>query len=506
MGWGEHPGKGDGEERGGKPVVESFLTFSFNKKRELLVGSCRGNLYIWDIRSGIKDDHMRYKYRTVIFPKCIITAVLAENDFLVAGDNDGNLVLLDTDGNKIYCLNSPQSTGDKVDIEAIPINQLGKAFRNKASKILRAGRWIIAAFENGRVEVYDIFTPDMAAPVDAYVNQDAVGGLGSTLRDLQVNEADGEVAMLYSGGKDTYTGKTQTRPAFVAWTPRLRNGEDALPKEVGGDADGFVEIINAAMARVKGKIGGITERKKVEIAAADLDDLDEKTFPPKIVPFYGFQKIMRNLDNVEKYLGKIAKSGNLSKYRKRLNECLSHHTRLVFLAKASAEFIYKNSKLRSSEMVPIKLCDVQSSVKVASPRYWEAAAAAAAVTTLGGGGGEGGNQLESDAQRIEREAKDSKKSSDPILAMLERLCRSLRVTHIELCKLVNVFDTVCSGGINNPELVKPLLDVYQLMLQMKEDVKETGKRAGETGNNLGSNWYENGGDYKEAIVPIISKK
>ena len=501
MGWGEHPGKSEGEEKGGKPVVESFLTFSFNKKRELLVGSCRGNLYIWDIRSGIKDDHMRYKYRTIIFPKCIITAVLAENDFLVTGDNDGNLVLLDTDGNKVYYLNSSQTAGGKIDIEAIPINQLGKAFRNKVSKILRAGRWVIAAFENGRVEVYDIFTPDMAAPVDAYVNQDAVGGAGSTLRDMQVSGADGEITMLYSGGKDTHTGKTQTRPVFVAWTPRLRNGEDALSKEVGSEADGFVEIINAAMARVKAMIGGILERKKVEIAAADLDDLDEKVFPPKIVPFYGFQKIVRNLDDTEKYLWKITKSGNFSKYKKRLNDCLSRHRRLVFLAKAAAEFIYKNSRLRSSEMVPIKLCDVQSSVKVAAPRYWEAAGRGG-----GGGGKRGEDQLESDTQRIEREAKDTKKSSDPILAMLERLCRSLRVTHIELCKLVNMFDTVCSSGINNSELVKPLVDVYQLMLQMKEDVKETGKRAGDTGINPGSNWYENGGDYKEAIVPMISKK
>lgn len=476
-------------------MIESFLTFSFNKKRELLVGSCRGYLYIWDIRSGVKDDHMRYKYRTVVFPKCIITAILADNDFIVTGDNDGNLVLLDPDGNKIYYLNTSHTTGSKVDIESIPINQLGKAFQNRVKKIIRIGRWIIASFENGRVELYDIFTADLAKPISIHTSQDMVGGFGSTLRDLQGNPSDGEVMMLYSGRKNTLTGKTQTRPVFAAWTPKLSNGEDIISKEdraiftaSNPGEDGFIGIINGKMARVKGKISTTLERKKSEIALANLEDLDEKLFPTKIVPFYCFQKIIRNLDEVERYLWKISKSGNFSKYKKRLNERLSHHKRLVYMAKASADYIYANSRLRSSDMTPIKLCDVQSSVKVAT-RYEDIE-----------------RELEIDTQRIEMETKDYKKPSDPVLAMLERLGMSLRMSHIELCKLINRFDRVCSTGINDPDLLVSLVTVYQLLLQMKEDLKETGKRVSETGYNQPNSWYENGGDYKEAIVPIISSK
>lgn len=457
------------------------------------MGSCRGYLYIWDIRSGIKDDHMRYKYHTAFFPKCIITAVLSDNDFLVSGDNDGNLVLLDTDGNKIYYLNAPQTTEEKkVDIESIPISQLGRAFRNKVSKILRVGRWIIATFENGRVELYDIFTPDMASPVDVYVNQNTVSRSGSTLRDILANGKDGEIMMLYSGGKNTHTGKTQTRPVFVSWAPQIWNSEDVFSKKDGdGDTEGFVDIINATMARVKGKINSVLGRKRAEISTADLVDLDEKLFPSKVVPFYCFQKIMRNLDDIEKYLGKIVKSGNISKYKKRLGEHLSHHKRFVYLARASVDFIYKNSMLRSSDMVPVKLCDVQPFVRVVT-RYEEKE-----------------NLSEGDAQRIDMIANDHKKSSsssDPVLAMLERLCRSLRVSHIELCMLVNKFDTVCGMGINNSDKIVPLVDVYRLLLQMKEDAKEMGRRTGETGTGPLDDWYENGGEYKEAIVPITSSK
>ena len=486
MGWGEHPGKREGEGDSTKAVGESFLTFSVSKNKGLLVGSCREYLYIWDLYSADKDERLRYKYHTSVFPNNIITAVHADDDFLIVGDNDGRVMLLDTEGNDVYRLNTPRFTGCKVDIESIPISQLGIAFRNKVSKISRTGRWVTAAFENGRVELFDIFTPDAIDPVDVYINQDAVGGSGSSLRDLQVNGTECETTMLYSGGKDMHTGKTHTRPGVILWFPRRSNGEGVFTKEDDKLTGGIIEIINAALSRARTKIVGLLERKKAEAASLALEDLKESFFPPKVIPFFGFQKIIRNLDDLETYLGKIMKSGNSSKYKKHINECVAQHKRLIGLVKASIRYINKNCRVKSNEMGPLRLSRVQHAAKASTLREKDY------------------THKEGDTLGMEKKSKGYRRT-DPISEMLERVCESLKVSHTELGRLTEKFDIACNNGISNSEAVKPLLEIYQMLNQMREDTKEMGKRAGAIGEELLDKWYENGGDYKEALVPASSK-
>lgn len=487
MGWSEYPSKAEGKS------PESFLTFSICEETGTMVGTCRSNMYIWNLNDEV-DERGQFAHRTVKFSRCMITALHLDKDFIVTGDNNGNLTLLNQYGQDIYCLNNvPKSAGAELDIESIPISQLSVAFKNKVNRIMRVGRWVIASFDNGHMEMFDIFSPDLTAPVDEYVNQTA-GGVGGVLRELCLS--NGRVMATYSGGKDPKTDKLRTRPDVVMWTPKTEaDGFEIFAERASGagvtpSPSRIIEVILEKLAK---RIGSFEEYRDYR---HHLTSKKNANFTKKVVPFFLAQKVVENLDSFEQYLLRVSKSGNVSKYKDYLEECSAQHRHFIDLAAKYSDFIGDNARFRTDGKAGAVRYSENRAVRVITrfestrPAGIAAARAGAGPAKLGLGGGIGVNE------------------------MLAILFDALKDTHAKIVRLIEGFDIACNAGIHDPEKVEPLLRVYTKLCQMREDIKETGKEISDmrstssssssSSSIAGTEWFGNGGEYNEVVVPPSS--
>ena len=60
------------------------------------------------------------------------------------------------------------------------------------------------------------------------------------------------------------------------------------------------------------------------------------------------------------------------------------------------------------------------------------------------------------------------------------------------------YDATCEGGINDPDMIMPLLDVYTKLRQFNEDLKQTALEAATIRrDNVRGQWYAEGGIYDD---------
>lgn len=450
-----------------------------------MVGTCRSNMYIWNLNDEV-DERGQFSHRTIKFSRCMITAVHLDKDFIIAGDNNGNLTLLNQFGQDIYCLNNvPKSASSDTDIENIPISQLSVAFKNKVNRITRVGRWVVASFDNGHMEMYDIFSPDLTSPVDEYVNQTA-GGVGGVLRELCLS--GGRIMATYSGGKDPKTDKLRTKPDVVVWTPKTESeGFELFAEQTSGMSatQSPNKIIETMLDKMAKKIASFEEYKEYR---HQLTSKKNANITKKVIPFYLSQKVVENLDTFEQYLLRVSKSGNVSKYKDYLEECSKQHRHFIDLAAKYNDFIGDNARFRTDGKSGAvrysegKTTRIITRFESAKPVSFAAGRAAGADGFILGSG-------------------------LTVNEMLATLNDALKEAFSKMVRLIEGFDIACNAGIHDPEKVEPLLRVYTKLCQMREDIRETGKEISDmrsTSTAVGTEWFGNGGEYNEVVVPPSS--
>ena len=191
----------------------------------VVAGTCRSSMYLWDTKQIPNPDLLYNPPRSVLFDNAIITALHADSDFVIAGDNYGTLTLLSGQGRTIYRLNASEAPAPKaLDINSLPFNQLSAIFKEKVNDIVRVSRWVLASFASGRVGLYDIFAPELAAPIAALPVRPPAGA--PALAGFSFGVAGQKVYCLaHPPAKDPKTG--HLRLSLEAWTPEVAYGSFA---------------------------------------------------------------------------------------------------------------------------------------------------------------------------------------------------------------------------------------------------------------------------------------
>eukprot|EP01105_Mastigella_eilhardi_P005451 TRINITY_DN17154_c0_g1_i1.p1 TRINITY_DN17154_c0_g1~~TRINITY_DN17154_c0_g1_i1.p1 ORF type:complete len:687 (+),score=180.50 TRINITY_DN17154_c0_g1_i1:62-2062(+) len=467
LGYAENPSK-----------TESAVTFAHHK--DLIVTSVKDALHIWNIAGKPGP----IKPIPVTFPDSIVTAVHIDSNFLVVGDNFGGVTLHDLEGTLIYPLNRVKR-GD-VNIKDVELTKLSSMFKARVHKLTRVGRWVVVAFENSKVEIYDIFNANMATPCDSYVHS-----VAASVRDFVIHEQ--KIFMAVHVIPDAKMSKaTKHKPDIVVWTPKLEyEGFEHFTQEPTPPSSA-VDILSYGcngLTSLVHKLEGLLRADDVKpmvtclnSATAYLKAVDELQVQTKLpVPFLVFQNVQESLDNYESRLGKLFKSqgpairvGKIKEQIEALNTALTQSLELMVQA---AEFlgdvkskVGPNAVLTSDQVVVSSSANKRLLRKKSYTRMKKAA-----------------------ESKIDEDEQD-----DAIDELLFDVMDNLESMFDTLVDQTERYDQVCNAGVPDQDRVVKLLNIYTKLKQITEDLKETGKSVGEVRGEDGSGkWWEGGGAYLE---------
>jgi len=479
--------------------LESFLTFDASTDG-LVVGTLRDVMYIWNTagKPGLVQPA-----QTVKFDKTIVTAVEVDQQFIIAGDNFGGVTLHTRTGRLIYHLTRKRVSD--VDVASAQLSQLSTLFRNKVNRILRIGRWVAIALDSSRVEIYDIFSPSLSTPIDAYIHPSATGGV----RDITVGERNIYALFSHAPRDAKAGGKGKGRPDLLCWVPKT-------------EADGFEFLVGNQDVMLASPIAVLQQWcTKASISVKKLESVghtDEMREHTKALtttisqlgavaevqqqqglelPFNLLQNLASSLDAYDSYLAKLVKGGKVStKAREYLEDLRQAFARSVDLLVNCADFL-GDVKSRTGVVMPYsekmpKLVTHQDELSV------------------GGFGGAQGDKVRQHKKKQRQGKKPTDSEGEPpstgpvgdeddgIDDMLGEVIDELGYMHEQTSEMVDRYDAVCNEGIHDPDKIMPLLSIYTKLRQLAEDLKETAKEVGELRNDDPTGeWWEGGGEYDD---------
>lgn len=482
------------------PSVEagdSFVTFSCNAQNSTVIATTRTRMFIWDITR-----HVTAGGRQLIAPRDIpqnnvITAIHAGGNLIVIGDHNGLVTLLDAHGNPIYSLCSGRDKGP-AEYESLSLIDLpAEAYKAKVSQVLRVGRWVVASLNNGRLELYDIFAELAEEPVDAYINPgSAAGGGGSNGSGaIEITVFDRRVVALYSATRDS-KGKGKIKPDVVCWTPKTAHESfeffAGLPRDTWADSPLKVvaESMRANARTLASREEFADHCAKLRESVIRLEEFDSiQTKADATLPFQFVQDLQENCDNYAKALRKITKGTKIFRHKDALDAAARDFYGSLEMISSITDFVGE-----------IKSCYTSGATSRMIPAFntseYEDGAAGGAAGDGQGGAGEGQTSAAAAAAAASSRARDE--GDAKIEAMLGELIAGLGVLKNRTAVALEDYDATCDGGISDPDLIMPLLDVYTRLRQFNEDLKETAKEAATIRkDNIRGQWYAEGGVYDD---------
>lgn len=519
-------------------TMESFITFACVPGARKIIGSYHSQVCVWDI-TRFKDPATKELQPPSRIPSIlsIVTSLYADDSLFITGDNYGSVRMFDIQTNAFIgtlCGINPsgsmpfdddtsggaysyEDTSDSNSSDSdyggisgrspegsgmVPLGSLAGMFKNKVTKILRVGRWVLVTFANGRAELHDIFTTDVHEAADFFQSSSVANATSISAAEI----CNGKVVFAYttpgsssagvgSGGASSSLlsgsrGGRGPQPDIVVWTP----------KPVPDTFEYFAEfpaavrcasplrMIRCAMEHLiarcdSSKVELTAHATKLREAAAMVDALDRLRPRP---PFCFVQDMAEALDFYEIYLGEVAM------YRSKVAKSAP------LLAEAARKF-YISLDLMGSLMDYVGDVDMRYSspdaVRTAPP--------------LGVG--------QAAVFSFRRRVLQSESGSGLTLADTDpRVCMMLSGANAILGELqgifetgIRVFDETCTVAFSDkgPEgkNVDKLISVYTKLNELNEDCKEAGKEVGELiGEKQKGKWYEGGGKYRDPDSAVSS--
>lgn len=490
------------------PAVEagdSFVTFSCNTQNSTIIATTRARMFIWDITR-----HVTAGGRQLISPKDIpqnnvITAVHAGGNLIVIGDHNGLVTLLDAHGEPIYALCAGRDKGP-AEYENMPLIDLPtEAYKNKVNQVLRVGRWVVASLDNGRIELYDIFSELADEPVDTYLNPGSAGGGGGSSASgaREITVFDRKVVALYTANpKEASKGKSggKIKPDVVCWSPKTTHESfeffAGLPRATWAESP--LRVVAESM-RANAKMLGSREEfadhcAKLRESVIRLEEFDSiQAKADATLPFQFVQDLMENCDIYAKALRKITKGAKIARHKDSLDAAARNFYGSLEMISSITDFVGE-----------VKSCYTSGQTSRMIPAFntSEFGEDGMGGDGSGGQGGSQGDGQSSSAASAAAAAAASSRSRDEgdakIEAMLGELIAGLGVLKNRTAVALEDYDATCEGGISDPDLIMPLLDVYTRLRQFNEDLKETALEAAVIRKeNIKGQWYAEGGIYDD---------
>lgn len=514
-GWAKHPAKAEGT------FTESFLTFKMSQENGVVAGTCRSSMYLWDTtQTPSPETHLLYNVPvSTTFDNVIITALHADSDFIIVGDNYGVLTLLSSKGKEIYRLNASESQAPKtININSLPFNQLSAVFKEKVNDILRVGRWVLASFASGRICLYDIFTPELSAPIDTLplkppLGAPAVTGFTFCIAGQKV------YCLAHPPAKDPKSG--YLRLSLEAWTPEVGYGsftDYALRRSTWLKPP--VPMLVALLEKFcKSHILNDQEHAAIlkETKAAEHFLREREKDIVRIAPFLLIRRVVGAYDAFESCASTLSAGPVKEKHKRAFYSAAAEFFRSVKTVKDVIEFYAPPppgtptsvSSLsapvsvirRKSLKVPVTSAPLQTPL---SPSGLSSAPPSAQPQQ------DDGRDKDPDASSVVLSPPSSSSAAalsrdDRIGEMLVDLDTTLMGFHNRVDDAIESFDSACNAEppVNDDAKTMALMSMYTRLYQFEEDFKEAGKDVamlrGATTNNT---WHGQGGNYN---IPIEIK-
>eukprot|EP00727_Mastigamoeba_balamuthi_P000848 m51a1_g10760 hypothetical protein (819) ;mRNA; f:7714-10469 len=338
----------------------------------------------------------------VTFENRIVTAVHVDAHFVLTGDNWGNVSLHTRGGRLVYHLTRDRRAPSDVDMREVDLTRLSALFKARVNRLARVGRWVVAALENSRIELYDIFTPSLATPCDSYAHPTAAPVRDMALLDQRVYALLAPAAAAPSGPSSSSAASSSSaspfaslaasaslalgasaaqagaqglaggaaaqgsqglqgggaagaagrhKPELVVWASRTEAQEsfEAAAGEAQQWGVGVVELLQQACSRtvvmVKKLEGLRPEDVRHHMATLNgvmgyLDRLaDLEAAQGLSLPFLLYQHLQQALDAFETYALKLAKGVRTAKSREHLDDLRSSLVRSMDLLLCCADFL-----------------------------------------------------------------------------------------------------------------------------------------------------------------------
>lgn len=500
-GWAKHPAKAEGT------FTESFLTFKMSPKNGVVAGTCRSSMYLWDTtQSPSLETNLLYSAPSVIvFDNAIITALHADSDFIIVGDNYGTLTLLNNKGHTIYRLNANESQGPKtMDINSLPFNQLSAIFKDKVNEIVRVSRWVLASFASGSICLYDIFTPELSTPVDvlpvkASAGAPAVTGFSFCIAGQKV------YCLAHPPVKDPKSGLL--RLPLEAWTPDVPYGsftECALRKSTWLKPP--VPMLAGMVSKLcKSNVMRDQEHEEVlkNAKAAEHFLKECKNDVVRAAPFLLIRRMVHAYDEFEHTVTTLERGSIKEKHKKAFFAAAAEFFRAIKTVKDVIEFCAPPPlpppdgaplsvvRKKSSVAIPVQLQTSPASLSPSSLSPPPPPLPPAAIQAM--------DDKDSDSSSVASSSLQSTLTrEDRINEMLAELDITLMGLHNKIGDVIESFDRACNAdppGSDNAKALA-LLSMYTRLYQFGEDFKEVGKDVAELRDvTTNSTWHGTGGNY-----------
>jgi len=479
----------------------------------IIAATCRDSLLVWATAQHAPgaDANVTEPTQKNCYSGTFLSSVYIDRSMIITGDNFGGLNVHTPQGFYLYHLNHVAISSDMADLASTNRTELASLFRTKVNKILRVGRWVFAAFENSRIQVYDLFAQNVARAADSFTH--SVNG--TVMRDISVyGHTVYGVAVQPADSKESKALKTgRARVDLVTWRPKVEH-EDitffyADSKLWHGSP---IALVRAATHHTL-----VLLEKMEALITPEMHSLNMSTFKNActylesieeiqrtrgiLVPFGVVQNAQEVLDEYSSTLHKITK-GKAAKYADQIeslrvkfmlniNICLNSAYFLLDIKNVNGtatpcgpkEFTVYRSEGDSLDDRSMRFDDFSSDDR--STRSASFAAPAAKYVPVGKDGMEG---------------------------MLLSVLEDLGCAHDTTLSTIEAFDDACNKYLHNDDTdrLNPLLSIFTKLRQLDEDMKEAAKEVSKLCGQDSTDdfddienpitWWGHGGQYDDGAA------
>jgi len=444
----------------------------------IIAATCRDSLSVWltaqhaaGAEANVTEPTQKNNYNGTF-----LSSVYIDQYMIITGDNFGGLNVHTPQGFYLYHLNHVVAQSD-MDLASTNRTELATLFRTKVNKILRVGRWVFAAFENSRIQVFDLFIQNAGRAADSFTH--SVNG--TVMRDISVyGQNVYAIAVQPADSKESKALKNgRARVDLVTWRPKVEHSSItffyANPKLWHGSP---ISLVRAATARTLVLLEKLDtmfssemdtlNKSTIKNAASYLESIEEiQRTRGVLVPFTVVQNAQDALDEYSATLQKITKGKQVAKYADQIeslrvkfmlniNICLNSAYFLMDVKNVNGvatpygpkEFTVYSSDSDSSEDRSMRFDDFSTDDR--SSRSASFAATTPRYVPAGKDGMEG---------------------------MLLSVLEDLGCAHDTTLSTIEAFDDACNKYLHNDDedRISPLLSIFTKLRQLDEDMKEAAK-------------------------------
>jgi len=475
----------------------------------VIAGISQNNICIWDTKAC--STPLVSPCRSDKFESTVPIVAFADPAACLVGDNFGAVSLFTRNGRYINTLNKVR-TETLDDAGSIQRTKVTNLLRNKVNRVIRAGRWVFAACENGRLVALDVFAANAAQPAAVFDHPTA----GYAFRDVSTI-ADAVYALAVP--QDATDGKTGTD--LVIWHPALPlGGIRALCKGAGQWETDFPGILrcmcangtslakNAEQYFPKGTYS-IHDRSLTSamLYFGALSDMVSRPGPE--VPFVCFQNSARCFNNYMLAFSRIIKEKKpQQKVCPEIDSLRLEFMRSIDALFETYDFVVQAARVNET---PLSYSDRSSIMELSGPPSTTSLSVGGRNRSLSFMGSASSRSRSGSSTRPTVQRSGSSLGNGPAVSpqspedeeelaieeLLDGSLDSLGEVYEQSTCLSDHFDATCTDTLRDQERASDMLSLYTKLLQLGEDLKEIGKTIADLRGFDESEWWTGGGQYDD---------